>query len=432
MISSLRASVLATLYFLLVSNAGAATVPDSTKSDSVANFNRAVKYFNAAKYRGALKIFEELAHGRSDPILDYCAGVCSYETGDYKSALNLLSILGPRDSLYSMASYYKAETMIALQNPAAAVVYLKNSLSKDSSYAPAGIELVKTLCNLEWYEDAEEFVTKRNEETEVMALCQCLLSASKYDDAYPILVELVTEDSTNASAKIMLAETYYGTQKYELAAKEYSSILEAFGQSPLVIRKLSLCYGHMGGTENLETAANLMKRYFKLAADSSFNDLENIGTWYFDLSNFGLAEFYFQSALNRDSLNASGYFNLGLALLKLDKVEKAADNLSHAYSLSMRNVKFSLSILKSLAAAELRMKNYRQAIDEYKRTVELDPDDGEAVYGLGLAYDQLKNMNAALYWYRKFIAMIPDHGLNHSFGEYAKRRLKEIEGRNGH
>ena len=78
------------------------------------------------------------------------------------------------------------------------------------------------------------------------------------------------------------------------------------------------------------------------------------------------------------------------------------------------------------------MKNYRQAIDEYKRTIDLDPDDGEAVYGLGLAYDQLKNMKAALFWYRKFIAMITDHGMNPSFVEYAKRRLKEIEGRKEH
>lgn len=335
----------------------------STQSDRLAGFNRAVKYYNSANYRTALKLFLELNRERANPVLSYYTGVCSYELGDYKRALSFLSTLEVKDSLFSFANYYEAETMIALQNPAEAVEYLKISLSKDSTYTLTRIELIKTLCNLNRFDEAEEFARKSNSEVESMTLCQCLLGANKYEDAYRFLAGLITQDSTNALAKIMLAETYYETQKYSLAADEYSSILETSGQSPLLIRKLSLCYGNMGGKQNLEVAVNMMKRYFKLAADSSSEDLENIGTWYFDLSEFGSAELYFRSAVRSDSLNASAHFNLGLTLLKSDKLNEAEEHLSQAYSLSQGSMRFSMSVLKSLAAAELRKKNYGDAIE---------------------------------------------------------------------
>lgn len=420
--------VLTTSLLFFVSISRAATVSDSTKSDSPARFNQAIKYFNAANYHGAAKIFNELDHGRSYPLLNYYVGVCSYETGNYKNALNFLSTLGPNDSLYAMASYYQAETIIALLNPSAAVDYLKNSLSKDSTFSLAKIELIKTLCNLNRFDDAEDFVKKQNNESDAMTLCQCLLVAMKYQDAYPFLSEWVTRDSTNAMAKIMLAEIYYETQKYSFAANEYSSILETFGQSPPIIRKISLCYGHMSGKANLEIAVNMMKRYFKLAADSSSEDLENIGKWYFDLSKFDLAKIYFQAAVKQDSLNPSAYLDLGLTFLKLEKIKEAEDNLSRAYSLSQNGMLFSISVLKSLAAAELRNKNCADAIRNYKKILGIFPDDAEAVYGLGLAYDQSNQFKEAALWYRKFVVMKGGGETNKSFKEYAVRRLKEISG----
>ena len=266
----------------------------------------------------------------------------------------------------------------------------------------------------------------RNGEGEALTLCQGLLSAKRYEDAYPFLAGLVARDSTNTLANLMLAETYYETQKYSYAAHTYSSFLETFGQSPFVIRRLSLCYGKMGKKADFETAISLMRRYFTLAKDTSSEDLENLGTWYYNLSKFDSAEVYFRSTVERDSLDAQARLNLGLALLQLGELKDAIDNMKFAYALSKNTLTFSLSVLKGIAAAEMRQNNYDEVIRSYRRVLEIDPEDGEAMYGLGLAYDQSRRFKEAVYWYKEFVAMEHGSGMNDPFEEYAKRRIKEI------
>ena len=268
------------------------------------------------------------------------------------------------------------------------------------------------------------------EEEEAITLCQGLLSANRYEDAYPFLARLVARDSTNTLANLMLAETYYETQKYSYAAHTYSSFLETFGQSPFVIRRLSLCYGKMGKKADFETAISLMRRYFTLAKDTSSEDLGNIGTWYYNLSKFDSAEVYFQLAVERDASDPQARLNLGLALLQLGELEDAIENMKLAYSLSKNMLAFDLSVLKSIAAAEMRQKNYDEAIRSYGRVLEIDPDDGEAVYGLGLAYDQSNRFKEAVYWYRKFVEMKTASSINEPFTKYARLRLKELSPRN--
>lgn len=426
------AAMVLPLALLIVASAGAETGPDLTRSDSLALFNQAVKLYNSTDYPNAIRILNELSSEGHNRLINYYQGVCSYEIGDYKRALNFLSFATQDDSLYPFACYYQAETMIALRNPAAAVEYLKSSLAQDSNYSPARLELIRTLCSLCQFDEAEKFVRNRNDEDEeeAITLCQGLLSANRYEDAYPFLARLVTLDSTNTLVNLMLAETYYETQKYSYAAKVYSSFLSTFGPSPFVIRRLSLCYGKMGKKADFETAISLMRRYFTLAKDTSSEDLGNIGTWYYNLSKFDSAEVYFQLAVERDASDPQARLNLGLALLQLGELEDAIENMKLAYSLSKNMLAFDLSVLKSIAAAEMRQKNYDEAIRSYGRVLEIDPDDGEAVYGLGLAYDQSNRFKEASYWYKKYVVMETGPEMNKSFKNYAKYRIKELAGKN--
>ena len=409
---------------------GTSPTSAATQPDSLALFNQAARLYNSTNYRSALKLFNEVGNDKSNRLIQYYRGVCSFEIGDYKRALTFLSFAAKDDSLYPFASYYQAEAMIALRNPAAAVEYLKSSISCDSTYNPARLELIRTLCSLGRFDEAEEFVRNRNDEGEIITLCQGLLSARKYEDAYPFLAELVTCDSTNALANLMLAGTYYETQKYTNAVRVYSSFLGTFGEIPFVIRRLSMCYGKMGKKADFETAISLMRRHFTLSKDTSSEDLGNIGTWYYNLSKFDSAEVYFQLAVERDSLDPQARLNLGLTLLQLGELKDAIENMKLAYSLSKNTLAFDLSVLKSIAAAEMKEKNYDQAIRSYRRVLEIDPDDGEAVYGLGLAYDQSNRFKEAVYWYRKFVEMKTASSINEPFTKYARFRLKELSPRN--
>lgn len=415
-----------TLIMLLLATSALRAMPPqvATKPDSVNIFSQAIRHFNSAEYRKALTLLDKLSPADSAAALDYYRGACLYQLGDYRRSLELLAAVDSSDSLYPLACYYKAEIMIALHNPAEAVRYLQISVLRDSAYNPARVELVSTFCALGKFGDAEEFVGDRFDEREAIALCNGLLDARKYEDAFPFIARLLTADSTNAAAKLMLAEVYYNTNKYPYAAKEYSEVMQTFGPSPFVIKRLALCYGKMKGKANLETAISLMNRYLTLSRDTTSEDIGNIGLWYYNLGSFESAENYFKYAVKLDTLDPQARLNLGLALMQLNRPREAIKSMRLAYVLSKSTLSFAFSILKSIAAAEMRVKDYREAIDSYRKVYEMNPGDGEARYGLGLAYDQSNHPKEAKFWYMKFLAM--DRHVDSSFADYAKNRLREV------
>lgn len=328
--------------------------------------------------------------------------------------------------MYVLAAYYLAETMLALDKPEAALRFLVSCLSKDSSYAPARLEYVRALCAVDSFKEAQKFVRRNDNEDEALALAQALVKAKMYEDAYPYLALVVSADSTNALGRLLLGETYFRTGKYSYAEKVYSWVDSSFGASPFVIRRLALCYGNMKGRGSRDKAIVLMSRYLAVSRDTTAEDLEHIGAWYYQLAEYDSAEFYFRLTTKHHPSDPQARLNLGLALLKLGQYNRAVKSISLAYSLSKNSMGFGISILKSLAAAELRDKDYSRSIGNYSLIHEIDPDDAEAVYGLGLAYDQSGSISRALYWYRRFVSMKSRAGLNADFAEYARSRIESL------
>lgn len=413
------------IMLLLVALVAEATPgPRSAQADSAVQFGAAVRYFNSAEYKKALALFDRLTPADSTAGLNYYRGVCLYQLGDYRRGLESLAAVDSADSLYPLASYYGAEIMIAVHNLPEAVRLLETVVARDSTYNPARVELVNALCAEGKYSDAEDFAKGRFDVREVLALCDGLLAARKYHETYPFIAELLAADSSNAAAHLMLAEVCYNTDKFRSASKEYSFVLDNFGASPYVIKRLALCHGKMKGKDNLETAISLMNRYLELSKDTTSDDVGTIGLWYYDMGDYKSAESYFKTAVASDTLDPQARLNLGLALMQLNRPREAIRSMRVAYDLSKSTLSFSLSILKSIAAAEIRVKDYRGAINSYRKVIEMDPEDGEALYGLGLAYDQSHHVKEAVYWYRRFLrsGTLTDK----AFSRYAKNRLGEL------
>ncbi len=401
-------------------------LPD-VQVDSSEQFSDAVRYFNSAQYSKALALFNDLAPPDSAAALSYYRGACLYQLGNYKAGLASLAAVDSSDSLYPLTCFYTAEIMLALHNPAEAVRCLQITVTRDSTYNPARVELVNALCILRRFADAEEFVEEHFDERETIALCEGMLDAGKYQDAYPYISKVLAHDSTNAAAQLMLAEAYYNANKYSDAAKVYSLMLGTFGPSPFVVKRLALCHGKMKGRANFETAISLMNRYLALSQDTTSEDIGSIGLWYYDIGDYRSAEGYFRTAVKMDTIDPQARLNLGLALMQLDRPREAIRSMRLAYVLSKSTLSFSLSILKSIAAAEIRVEEYRGAISSYRRVLEMDPEDGEALYGLGLAYDQSHHVKEAVFWYRRFLRS--GRVTDKAFTRYARNRLSELAAR---
>ena len=425
--SAVRVSVaMITMMVLVLISSSTFGAPQSlsAKADSGRVFDQAVKLFDLAEYQKALVLFNKLNLLDGGSAVYYYRGVCLYEVGDYSKSLIALAAVDSADSLYPLACFYRGKIMDALGDPAQAVKYLRVAVTRDSTYGPARLEFINVLLKLREFEEAKKFVAERSDAMEVIALCKGLIADRKYDAAYPLLAKLLAVDSTNAIVNLMLADAYFQTGKYSLAIERYSFILQTFGPSPFVIKRLALCYGGTKEKANLEIAITLMSRYLILSADTASEDIENIGLWYYDLGRYDSAENYFEKAVKLDTLDPQAWLNLGLALMQLGQPRGAIRAMRTAYPLSKSTVSFSLSILKGIAAAELRIKDYDEAIRTYRRVFEIDPGSEEALYGLALAYDQSQHPKEARYWYQRFI--VNDSGHNPSLANYARRRLKEL------
>jgi hypothetical protein len=89
-----------------------------------------------------------------------------------------------------------------------------------------------------------------------------------------------------------------------------------------------------------------------------------------------------------------------------------------------------MSVLKSLAAAELRKKDCGGAIRSCRKILTVLPDDEDAVYGLELAYDQEEHLKEASLWYKRFVAIAVGPTTNKSLRDYARKRIKEFSAGN--
>ena len=87
----------------------------------------------------------------------------------------------------------------------------------------------------------------------------------------------------------------------------------------------------------------------------------------------------FARVLEIDPSNAVAYQNTGIALLKLDRVDEARQNLEAALRLGKRHAR----AWNALGVAWTRLGDPKKAIDAWQRCLEINPDQYDALYNIG-------------------------------------------------
>ena len=64
---------------------------------------------------------------------------------------------------------------------------------------------------------------------------------------------------------------------------------------------------------------------------------------------------------------------------------------------------------QNLGALYLKQKNYSMAIYEYKNALSIVPSDTESLYGLGISYYYLNQMDKATEVLRELLRISPEH-----------------------
>ena len=90
------------------------------------------------------------------------------------------------------------------------------------------------------------------------------------------------------------------------------------------------------------------------------------------------------------------------------KFKDAVPGLAKAGRISQKMMRENAEMHYNLGTIFLQNKRYKEAIKEYERVLELQPNDPDTHYNLGILYDDfLKDREKALYHYQKYIAVNP-------------------------
>jgi tetratricopeptide (TPR) repeat protein len=142
----------------------------------------------------------------------------------------------------------------------------------------------------------------------------------------------------------------------------------------------------------------------------------DLGVVYLELKRWDNAIQQFQMV--KDDIfyenSESAILNLGLAYLGKGDYPKALAELKLVIAANPRRLEARLTLGRILFA----MDKTEQAINEYKKALDIYKDYGDAHYYLGLAYLKLNNVAAARTSFKEAVRIIPENERGRSALEY--------------
>ena len=232
---------------------------------------------------------------------------------------------------------------------------------------------------------------------------------------------------------LKLGHVYMDNLLYDKALAEYQKARQIKPESARITYALGQVYKAMGDIEKAESLfveaitynpkyikvqqglgehylesgneAEAM-RYLKQAAAISPNDSARqikLGKLYAKNSLFEEAEKAFQHAVNSDPQNAELQSQIGEIYLEHGQPEKAAEAFRGSLGLNE-----TVHVYNRLGIALRRKERYKEAIEEYKKALIVEPDNEIVHYNLGRAFLEDNQKSEAVHSFRKAIECNPD------------------------
>ncbi|MCX6121692.1 MAG: tetratricopeptide repeat protein [Ignavibacteriales bacterium] len=377
-----------------------------TKLDSVISLRqRGIQLYVQGDYRGAALTFKTcLSDSTKDTLANYYSGLCAYQLGDYPLAQANFSITIHNDSLSKSSYFQRGRVHASMGLFPAAINDYENAICRDSTFRPARIELLKTLCLLQRYDTAVA-LADTNSIDELVTVGRGLVAAMKHQAAVLIAHRATKLDYNSYAAQMLLGDTYFGMDDFKDALGVYAGLLYYYKDAVSAVRKLAICFSQRKTKEDYSIAIRFMQKYFDLSSDYNASDLGRIGSWFYARNEYDSALAYFDHAVRLDSLNPVPHYNLGSTLLKKDSLDAARNELNTAYILSKSSLDLSASVLTSLGGIYYKQRSLFSAINAYKQAIDLSSANAQAMYGLALCYDLSPGWQEnALQWYNKISA----------------------------
>jgi arylsulfatase A-like enzyme/Flp pilus assembly protein TadD len=219
----------------------------------------------------------------------------------------------------------------------------------------------------------------------------------KCDEALPIARRVVAENPKMRLGYMHLAMVLRckGDMAGVLRTFEKASLSGAGGES--VARQRAMVLSESGRARE---ALSVLEAYRESDEPETLNAL---GVALADGGRPAEALPVFARVLEIDPQNAVAYQNTGIALLKLDRVDEARQNLEAALRLGKRHTR----AWNALGVAWRRLGNPKNAIAAWERCLEINPEQYDALYNVGRVAGQMRDWKKARAALERFVATAP-------------------------
>jgi tetratricopeptide (TPR) repeat protein len=400
--------------------------PASPLGDDASVIRAGIGRMMLGDYSGALDLLRgPLAARPEDPLVNFHAGVCRLNLGEYPAAIKNLTIATNAESLSVRARFSRGRALNANGQLSEALRDFEEVLRADSTYRPARLELLRLLCYKGDSTKVARYVRVPPDVNESLILGRGWLTKGNFDEAFRYAGRAASLAPGEYNVRVLLADVLFARGEYGEALGVYGMLLVDYPSSPLFARKCALCY-ELLPSHHLRTAVMMMQRYFRLTGDTTVGDAGKIGNWLYELQQYDSAEVFFRKIIQTDSTVTEGHFNLGLALLQQGKTDEALLYLARAAQLAHGDAKFLASIQKNLGVAHVKGREYRTALACFERALQFDPGYLDAIHSTALCYDEMGRHADALVWYRKFLMVAKDRIADRAILGAAEKRVEEL------
>lgn len=235
------------------------------------------------------------------------------------------------------------------------------------------------------------------------------LEAGEIDKAKALSGKILEMKPGSAAGLMVLGDAEWAEGNMDAAREAY---LEASRNADLYLeplRKLAELAEHTG---DLEGALEYMEKLDKLSPLNSERKI-NMGEIHLELGNDDRAEQLFNTAITQISNDAMEHIaELAAQIAKIYEKENPAR--AEAYIRKALNAKSKnltredMRLFNKLGVALRKQGKWQEAVVEYQRALEVDPQDDTIYYNMGMAYAEAENFSDALKCMEKALSFNPD------------------------
>ncbi len=227
-----------------------------------------------------------------------------------------------------------------------------------------------------------------------------LLYQGKFDEAVPLVEEVLAATKQYPNAQILLGDLYRKQGRLDDAAAAYRAVLEIQPDAPKAHAHLGTIYAMQGQYELAAAEYREVIKQDSEAAQTHYDLAQTLSR----LKRYDEAIVEFREAIRSDPGYVVAHFHLGTLLANLQRPKDAASAFENAIRYEPN---FAMAYT-NLASMRLLLGQIDQATTAAEKAVQLDPNSFEGRFNLGVILTSQKRYDDGIAEFRAAQALRPD------------------------